>query len=195
MLKIGKIKVKELDGLYCLNAIYEEYNRRYGKNRFLSTFLEVKKNQEYVREVCRYMNVITGAKTYNENSIFKYKLSEIEGPGRRSREVYTNIFIFSKFLLWSFPSSDLHLTPLIKKWFEENKFTSNVNGMVEWMYRNHNLLVNNFGLFDPLMYLRETALCQKYSKYGDSVKLNQSLLSAGVDFKERLIVMSKFYSK
>lgn len=191
-LKIGKTSVKIVDGYYSLSDVISDYNKRYSKNRSHADF----KRLDYLKQACQILNQFHKCRTYNENSILQYH----KNPDTGKANLFGHVLVFAKYLVWCFPDKNLHAKNELYK-FMASYSHGPVYKYLGWLSRKYEYIDDGKG-FDPLMMFRDFYLIYKFQdpKYEfedleNAIKMNKSMIEAGIDFKSRYIVITKFFNK
>lgn len=200
--KIGIIQIDEVSDMYSISDIITEYNERNKKNRSISQFVSSDFGSDKLEELCRHLNIINNSKHHNLKSIFTY-YSRKKKKKKRSLYIscaFGNPVLMSVFIQWCFPKYLDKSNGIAYDWMSK-KFDSGTNDSVEmrnyldWLERVNDDLIKN----DPLTFVREVSIIMKLSKdqtndsYRETIRLNKIMIQCGVEYKDRVIVLSRFF--
>lgn len=198
-IKIGTIKIRKIENDFCLSDVVKHYNEKNDKNRSHVQFNSINENRVFVEECCRLMNILFETKKYNSDSIFTY--NRIDGFGRTV--TFSNVFVFAKYMSWCFPQHDSKLSKIVYQWISDSlDLESEIMEFCHWLYKNETHYMRDNG-FDPLLFLREIVLIKKFLYKGSSdsktteevITLNKSLIEVKLPIKDRLLVLSRNFTK
>lgn len=198
--KIGVIKVRKLDLMYSITDVTSESNRKKGKYKYKYFFDKVPENVQFTLDLCRLLNRFHKAKTFNPDSVIVTKMvpEKFRNSTRPRKNNFANAILFSKFLIWAFPEYDNKAKEIAHDYVYIHLDEPLLKEFIGWLKSRYDELFE--GQFDPLCFLREVVLIKMFMYDGYDEKtleqvldLNKSLIEVKLPFKERMIVVTRFF--
>lgn len=198
--KIGVLKVRKNGLMYSLTDVTTESKKRKDIYKMKYYFEKSTENIAFIKELCRLLNRFHKAKTFNEHSVVKTLMLEEEYKvGKRLRKNnLANAIYFSKFLVWAFPEYDNKAKEIAHDYVYIHLDDPMLKDFIGWLKSRYDELFD--GQFDPLCFLREVVLVKMFMYDGSDekilsqvIELNRSLIEVKLPFKERMIVITRFF--
>lgn len=196
--KFGIVKVRKNNDWYSISDVISEYNRIHKKNRAIAHFPNSEENRMYVKEAIRLLNQFHKAKTFTEEGMIDIRKVKNEGDvyQRMFKNHFVHPILFARYMMWCFPEQDINTRRVVHDYIYIHLDGMVLKNFIGWVSAKYDFY---FGEFDPLDLLREIVFVKKYIGEDETlldrvILLNKSLIEVQVPFKDRVIVITKFFN-